>query len=110
MQWWKPWGESTLCASLRGGCGAIFRAMPSLVLTALFWSAVTAALAAQAMLLRSTLRAWRAGGAAVPLTERVFAFGPALVLALVLWLSWRAATRPPIVEVRFDPATQGITL
>lgn len=84
--------------------------MPSLFMTVLFWVAVGAALVAQVMILRSTARAWRGGGAAAPVTERVFAFGPALILVVVLWLSWREATRPPIIEVQFDPATQGITL
>lgn len=84
--------------------------MPSPVLTVLFWLAVLAAVVAQGMILRSTVRAWRAGGAPVPASERVFAFGPAVVLVVVLWLSWREATRPPIIEVQFDPAVQGITL
>lgn len=84
--------------------------MPSLFMTVLFWLAVASALVAQAMILRSTTRAWRASGTPAPVTERVFAFGPALILLVVLWLSWRDATRPPIIEVQFDPATQGITL
>ena len=55
--------------------------------------------AAQAMILRSTARAWRAAGITPSLLERTFAFAPALVLALVLWLSWRAATDPVMIEV-----------
>lgn len=84
--------------------------MPSLFMTVLFWVAVGAAIAAQVMILFSTARAWRFGGSAPPVTERLFAFGPALILLVVLWLSWREATRPPIIEVQFDPAAQGITL
>lgn len=84
--------------------------MPSLFMTVLFWVAVVAALVAQVMILRSTVRAWRLSAAPAPVTERVFAFGPALILLVVLWLSWREATRPPIIEVQFDPAAQGITL
>ncbi|MBX3132108.1 MAG: hypothetical protein KF689_01820 [Gemmatimonadaceae bacterium] len=84
--------------------------MPASLPTLLFWAAVLAVIVAQVAILRSTARAWALAGTRVPFVERVFAWGPALVLALVLWLSWRAATRPPIVEVQFDPASQSITL
>ena len=73
--------------------------MPAPLLAVLFWLAVAAVVVAQAMILRSTARAWRAAGTAPSLRERAFAYGPALVLALVLWLSWRAATAPVMIEV-----------
>jgi protein-S-isoprenylcysteine O-methyltransferase Ste14 len=84
--------------------------IPNVFLTVLFWSAAFAVVLGQAAILRSTSRAWRHTGTAVPLTERVFAWGPALVIVVVLYFAWRAATRPPMVEVQFDPTTQSITL
>jgi hypothetical protein len=84
--------------------------MPNVLLTVLFWSAALAVVIGQIAILRSTSRAWRHAGTAVPVTERVFAWGPALVLILVLVFAWREATRPPMVEVQFDPTTQGIKL
>jgi hypothetical protein len=84
--------------------------MPAYFPTLLFWAAVLAVVVAQVAILRSTSRAWAHAGTHVPLVERLFAWGPALVLALVLWLSWKAATRPPIIEVQFDPTSQSITL
>ena len=84
--------------------------MPNVLLTALFWSAALAVVVGQIAILRSTARAWRHSAAPVPISERVFAWGPALVLVLLLFLTWREATRPPVVEVEFDPATQSIRL
>ncbi len=84
--------------------------MPNVLLTVLFWSAALAVVVGQIAILRSTSRAWRFTGTAVPVTERVFAWGPALVIGVVLFLAWQRATRPPIVEVQFDPTTQSITL
>jgi hypothetical protein len=114
---WSPCGAAgedirrKYPAGLHGGrVAGDISLMPSLFMTVLFWMAVAAAIIAQGMILRSTVRAWRQGAAPAPATERVFAFGPALVLLVVLWLSWREATRPPIIEVQFDPSTQGITL
>ncbi|MEX2181258.1 MAG: hypothetical protein WD771_04405 [Gemmatimonadaceae bacterium] len=85
--------------------------MPSLLVTALFWIAAAAVVIAQAMILRSTARAWRAGGAAPSALERGFAVAPALVLVVVLWLSWRAATAPPTIQVDLTgPAPTSIRL
>jgi hypothetical protein len=84
--------------------------MPSLILTVLFWSAALAVVLGQIAILRSTSRAWRHAGTTVPLTERVFAWGPALVLIIVLVFAWREATRPPVIEMQFDPASQSIKL
>ncbi len=84
--------------------------IPNVFLTVLFWSAALAVVLGQVAILRSTSRAWRYTGAGVPLTERLFAWGPALALIVVLFFAWKAATRPPVVEVQFDPATQSITL
>lgn len=83
--------------------------MPSVPLTVIFWLATAAVAVGQVMILRSTLRAWRAAGGPVPVLERVFAFAPALVLALVLWLSYQAAVAPPTMEVEF-PALMGTRL
>jgi ABC-type nickel/cobalt efflux system permease component RcnA len=73
--------------------------MSAQLLTVLFWLSAVAIVVAQAMILRSTARAWRAAGSAPSMLERAFALTPALVLALVLWLSWRAATAPVMIEV-----------
>jgi hypothetical protein len=83
--------------------------MPAPLLAVLLWLCAAAIVVAQVMILRSTARAWRAGQAAgdganidqpgPSALERAFAFGPAIVLAIVLWLSWRAATAPVIIEV-----------
>lgn len=78
--------------------------------TALFWSAVIAVVVAQVAILRSTARAWRRSAAPVPAVERVFAWGPAFVIVIVLFFAWREATKPPIIEVQFDPTTRGIIL
>jgi heme/copper-type cytochrome/quinol oxidase subunit 2 len=80
----------------------------SVLATVLFWVAALAVVVAQVMILRSTRRALGAlraqsAGSGLPLREWAFAVGPALLLALVLVLSWRAATRPPVVDVRFGP-------
>lgn len=84
--------------------------MPNVLLTVLFWSAALAVLCGQIAILRSTARAWRHAGTALPFTERLFAWGPALALIVALFFAWQAATRPPVVEVQFDPASQSITL
>lgn len=84
--------------------------MSGLLPTLLFWSAVLAVVAGQVAILRSTARAWRASGAPVPALERVFAWAPALLLVLTLYLSWRQATAPPRIEVQFDPTTRSIQL
>lgn len=83
--------------------------MPSVPLTVIFWLASAAVALGQVMILRSTVRAWRVAGGPVPLIERVFAFAPSLVLALVLWLSYQSAVAPPVMEVEF-PALMGTRL
>lgn len=84
--------------------------MPNVLLTVLFWCAALAVVLGQIAILRSTSRAWRHAGKTVPFTERVFAWGPALALLIVLFFAWKAATRPPVVEVQFDPTSRSITL
>jgi len=64
--------------------------MSASFLTLLFWICAVAVVAAQAMILRSTVRAWRLGGARAVRTEWAFAVLPAVALAAVLWLSWTA--------------------
>lgn len=59
-------------------------------LSILFWICAAAVVAAQAMILRSTVRAWRLGGARAVRAEWAFAVIPAVALAAVLWLSWSA--------------------
>lgn len=80
------------------------------LITALFWLAVAAAIVAQVMILRSTARVLRAAAPRRPSVEWAFAVGPALVLALVLALSWRAAMRPATVEVQLTPLPGEIRL
>jgi hypothetical protein len=80
--------------------------MPAALIAALFWTAVVAVIVAQVMILRSSARVLRAATPAHPALEWAFAVGPALVLALVLVLSWRAAMRPPTIEVDL-PAVPG---
>lgn len=62
--------------------------MPSLLMTSLFWSATVAIVVGQVMILWSTARAWGASGGRVPVTERLFAWLPAVALMAVLWFSW----------------------
>jgi hypothetical protein len=80
--------------------------MPPILAALLFWSALLAAVVAQVMILRSTRRVLRAGAPRTPGLEWAFALLPALALAAVLVLSWRAAMRPPAVEVTL-PAAAG---
>ena len=79
--------------------------MLQLVVTILFWTAVLAALVAQARILQSTRRVL----AAVPARSALewgFALVPAAALVLTLVLDWRAAVRPPVIEVEL-PAAHG---
>jgi hypothetical protein len=71
---------------------------------ALFWTCAVLIVVSQLMILRSTRRAQRGlGGAArTGALEWAFAIGPAIALAVLLLATWRAATRPPVMEVRFD--------
>lgn len=80
--------------------------MPAYFIAALFWTAVVAVIVAQVMILRSSARVLRAVTPARPALEWAFAVGPALVLALVLALSWRSTMRPPAIEVEL-PALPG---
>lgn len=80
--------------------------MPAALIAVLFWSAALAVVVAQVMILRSTARALRAVTPARPALEWAFAVGPALILALVLVLSWRATMAPPSIEVDL-PAVPG---
>lgn len=82
--------------------------MPATFVAALFWTAIVAVIVAQVMILRSSARALRAAPPARPALEWAFAVGPALVLALVLALSWRATMRPSAIEVEL-PAVPGET-
>jgi hypothetical protein len=80
--------------------------MSSTLLTLLFWSAALAIVVGQVMILRSTSRAWAASGAPVPMTEKLFAWLPAIALIAVLWFSWKAATAPPTFEFDAPAAAQ----
>ena len=71
---------------------------------ALFWTAVVAVVGAQVMILRSTTRVLRAVAPSRPALEWALAIVPALVLVLVLALSWRATMRPRSVEMIVPPA------
>ena len=73
--------------------------MPAVLIAVLFWSATAAVVVAQVMILRSSARVLRAAAPERPVLEWTFAVGPALVLALVLFLSWRATMAPPSVEI-----------
>ena len=80
--------------------------MLAVLVTLLFWTAVVAALLAQAMILRSTRRVLAAAAPRRPALEWAFALVPAGALLCVLVLSWRAAMAPPTVEVEL-PAPPG---
>jgi hypothetical protein len=64
---------------------------PPILAAILFWSAILAAIVAQVMILRSTRRVLHAAAPRRPALEWAFALGPAVALAAVLFLSWRAA-------------------
>lgn len=72
---------------------------------ALFWTTIVSAVVAQVMILRSTRRALRGieGQHARPL-EWVFAIVPAIAVMFLLYLTWRAATVPPVLQVEFPPS------
>jgi len=84
--------------------------MSAMLIAALFWTAVVAVVVAQAMILRSTARVLRAEVPARPALEWGFAIVPALVLVLVLALSWRATMRPPPIEVQISPSAGAVRL
>ena len=80
--------------------------MPAPLLAVVLWTCILAAAVAQVMILRSTARTLRRAQLARPFREWAFAIVPALVLVLVLFLSWRAAMRPLRVDVT-GPAAPG---
>jgi len=81
--------------------------------SALFWIAAAAVVIAQVMILRSTQRAFRAGAQAPvgpdkriePMRRRsqalewAFAIGPAIAVAFLLFATWQAASRAPVIHV-----------
>lgn len=89
---------------------AIIHPMSAPLPTLIFVVAALAVVLGQLMILRSTARAWQAAGGPVPLIERAFAWLPALVLVLVLWLSWRATVAPPVMELKFTATASGVGL
>lgn len=84
--------------------------MPASFVAALFWTAVVTVVGAQVMILRSTTRVLRAVAPARPALEWAFAILPALVLVLVLALSWRATMRPRPTELNVPPAVGEVRL
>jgi len=77
--------------------------MFQLVVTVLFWAAILAALVAQLRILQSTRRVLAATSAGSA-REWGFALVPAAALVLTLVLAWRAAVRPPVIEVDLPTA------
>ena len=76
---------------------------------ALFWVAVLAIVIAQIAILRSTVRAMRAGTAAVRTPrEWAFAVGPALALVALLFFTWQTM-HPRTIETRGTRTTTGVT-
>ncbi|MHB1297773.1 MAG: hypothetical protein ACYC0B_04520 [Gemmatimonadaceae bacterium] len=82
--------------------------------SALFWIAAAAVVIAQVMILRSTRRAFRAGALEAPVgpgdkiepvrrrsqaVEWAFAVGPAIIIAFLLFSTWQAASRAPVIHV-----------
>lgn len=82
--------------------------------SALFWIAAAAVVIAQVMILRSTRRAFRAGAHPAPVgpdkkiepmrrrsqaLEWAFAIGPAFAIAFLLFATWQAASRAPVIHV-----------
>ena len=84
--------------------------MSAPLVAALFWTAVVAVVVAQVMILRSTSRVLHTVTPARPALEWGFAILPALVLVVVLVLSWRATMRPPNVEFEIKPAAGEVRL
>lgn len=84
--------------------------MPASLVAALFWIAVVAVVVSQVMILRSTTRVLRAVAPARPALEWGFAILPAVVLAIVLVLSWRATMRPAALQVDVTPVAGEIRL
>lgn len=77
--------------------------MPPLLAALLLWGAAAAAVTGQVMILRSSRRVLTRTDARRPIAEWAFAIGPALVLALVLVLTWQAATRPSVLRMDVTP-------
>jgi hypothetical protein len=77
--------------------------MPSLLAAALLWGALAAAVTGQVMILRSSRRVLQRDDTPRRRTEWLFAIAPAVILVLVLVLTWRAATRPPVLRMDVLP-------
>lgn len=77
--------------------------MPPTLAAVLLWGAIAAAVTGQVMLLRSSRRVLRTAGGRRPLGEWAFAIGPAIILALVLVLTWQAATGPSVLRMDVTP-------
>lgn len=77
--------------------------MPPFLAALLLWGAAAAAVTGQVMILRSSRRVLKRTDAPRPIAEWAFAIGPALVLAIVLVLSWQAATRPATLRMDVTP-------
>jgi hypothetical protein len=84
--------------------------MPAALLPTLFWICAITIVVAQVFILRSTARAWHAAGTRAPFVEKVFAWGPALVLVAVLWFAWCATVQPPTVSLDPRPAAGSVQL
>lgn len=84
--------------------------MPGPLLAVVFWSAVLAVVVSQVMILRSSARVLKAAAPRNSAIEWAFAVGPAIALVFVLVLSWRAAMRPPAVEMQMLPTPGEIRL
>ncbi|MCC7004067.1 MAG: hypothetical protein IT357_18075 [Gemmatimonadaceae bacterium] len=84
--------------------------MPGPLLAVVFWSAVLAVVFSQVMILRSSARVLKAAVPKNSAIEWVFAVGPAIALVFVLVFSWRAAMRPPSVEMQMMPTPGEIRL
>jgi len=82
--------------------------VPASLIASLFWTCALAVVIAQVMILRSSARVLGRARPARPLLEWGFAIGPAVVLALVLGLAWRAMMRPPTAEVTLPAPPSGI--
>ncbi len=67
--------------------------MPSTLPFVLFVCCAAAVAVAQAMILASTLRAWRTRGTAGGAVEWAYALGPVPVLVVLGWGTWQALPR-----------------
>ena len=86
----RKYGAGLPAGSPSGDNSPMNATLNAAFLSVLFWICALAVVAAQAMILRSTVRAWRLGAARKVGTEWAFAVVPVVALAGVLWLSWAA--------------------